>query len=232
MITLRKANERGYSKLNWLESYHSFSFSDYFDPDHMGFSSLRVINEDLVVPDGGFPTHSHRDMEIITYVLSGKLEHKDSMGNTSIIEPGDTQRMSAGRGVTHSEYNASSYEPVHFLQIWITPSLISIEPSYEQKNIPSALKRGGLKLIASNDGSQDSVIIHQDVKIYTSLLDHGEEIEFSAHDDRSVYIHLAKGGINVNGNELTKGDGAKITNEATINIVCIDSAEFLLFDLP
>ena len=232
MITLRKAQDRGRSRLDWLDSFHTFSFADYQDVNHMGFSVLRVINDDRVVPGGGFPTHSHKDMEIITYVLSGSLEHKDSMGNTSIIHPGDTQRMSAGKGVTHSEYNASDEHPVHFLQIWILPSEQDIDPSYEQQHVPIEAKQGRLKLIASPTGERGSVSIHQDAYLYVSVLDKSAELGFAISSDRKIYVHVAKGAICLNGESLCTGYGAKIENENNLNIRCMDQAEILLFDLP
>jgi len=232
MITLRKAQDRGRSKIDWLDSYHTFSFAHYNDPQQMGFSALRVINDDRVVPGGGFATHSHQDMEIITYVLSGSLEHKDSMGNTSIIYPGDTQRMSAGKGVTHSEFNASKEEPVHFLQIWIAPNQMGIDPSYEQKHVDVEEKQGRLKLIASANGTEGSVTIHQDTQLYASILEKEQEVEYSIKPNRNIYIHVARGTITLNKTELAEGDGAKISNETKLHISGIHHAEILLFDLP
>jgi len=232
MITLRKANDRGRSQISWLDSYHTFSFSSYFDPDHSGFSELLVINEDRVIPAGGFPTHSHQDMEIITYVLSGSLEHKDSIGNTSIIYPGDTQRMSAGKGITHSEFNSSDEDPVHFLQIWIQPNVKGIDASYEQKHVPAEKKQGSLKLIASAEGGNDSVKIHQDVKLYASILNETDNIDYTISPNRNIYIHIAKGDVTLNDFALSEGDGAKITGESKIKINSPSSAEILLFDLP
>jgi len=232
MITLRKATDRGRSRLDWLDSYHTFSFSNYHDPRQIGFSELRVINDDRVVPGGGFATHSHQDMEIITYVLDGSLEHKDSMGNTSIIYPGDTQRMSAGKGVTHSEYNASKENPVHFLQIWIQPNKLDIEPGYEQKHVPIEEKQGCLKLIASADGAQGSVTIHQDVQIYVAILQEAHQVEYPIKPGRNVYIHVATGSMLLNDTKLGEGDGAKVANEKQLRISGVSHAEILLFDLP
>lgn len=231
MITVRKAGDRGFSKLDWLESYHSFSFADYYDEHNTSFSVLRVINDDTVIPDGGFPTHSHKNMEIITYVLRGSLEHKDSLGNTSVIHPGDTQRMSAGQGVTHSEYNASSTETVHFLQIWVIPNVLGVTPSYEQKHVPQSLKKGQLKLIASSTGSQDVVMLHQDADIYASVLDAGDEVIFGS-DQRAVYLHVIRGSLKVNSVDAHEGDGVKVMHENTLRIQCVSDSEFLLFDLP
>jgi len=232
MIILRKANDRGRSQIDWLDSRHTFSFSGYYDSDHMGFSELRVINEDRVIPGGGFSTHSHQNMEIITYVLSGELEHKDSMGNTSIISPGDAQRMSAGKGITHSEFNASKEYPVHFLQIWVQPNEQDVEPSYEQKHVPAKEKHGVLKLIASTNGAEGSVTIHQDAKLYASVLNSTQKINFIINPGRKVYLHVAVGSIALNDTALSEGDGASVTDEKTITISGIDRAEILLFDLP
>jgi len=232
MITLRKAIDRGRSRIDWLDSHHTFSFSNYYDPEQMGFSELRVINDDRVVPGGGFSTHSHQDMEIITYVLSGELEHKDSMGNSSIICPGDVQRMSAGEGITHSEFNASKEHPVHFLQIWIQPDEMGVDPSYEQKHIPSEKKQGSLKLIASSNGAEGSITIHQKVQLYTSILKSTQRINYAISPVRKVYLHVATGNIMLNNIDLSEGDGAKIVDEKQITINGIDHAEILLFDLP
>lgn len=232
MITLRKAIDRGRSRTDWLDSHHTFSFSNYYDPEQMGFSELRVINDDRVVPSGGFSTHSHRDMEIITYVLSGELEHKDSMGNTSVISPGDAQRMSAGKGITHSEFNASKKHPVHFLQIWIQPNKLDVEPSYEQKHVPIEEKQGSLKLIASLNGAEDSIIIHQDVQLYASIMESRQQINYAISPNRKIYLHVATGNIILNDISLGEGDGARIMDEKQITINGIDHAEILLFDLP
>ncbi|VAW83714.1 Pirin [hydrothermal vent metagenome] len=232
MITLRKAKDRGRSQLGWLDSHHTFSFSTYYDPEQMGFSELRVINDDYVIPGGGFPTHSHQDMEIITYVLSGKLEHKDSMGNTSIISPGDVQKMSAGKGITHSEFNASKENPVHFLQIWIQPNKLGVNPSYEQKYIPVEKKQGVLKLLASSDAAEDSISIHQDAKIYASVLRPAQQINYVISPTRKIYLHVATGSIMLNDISLGQGDGARVVDEKQITINGSDQAEILLFDLP
>ncbi|HEC27869.1 MAG TPA: pirin family protein [Gammaproteobacteria bacterium] len=232
MITLRKTKDRGRTQIDWLDSYHTFSFANYYDAKQMGFSELRVLNDDRVVPSGGFPTHSHQDMEIITYVLSGKLEHKDSMGNTSIIYPGDVQRMSAGKGITHSEFNASKEHPVHFLQIWIQPDKQGINPSYEQKKVPSEERQHGLTLIASVDGAENSVTIRQDAKLYVAILQKEKQINYAICTDRKVYLHVATGSIMLNKIILAAGDGAKVVDEKQICISGIGHAEILLFDLP
>lgn len=232
MISFRKATDRGRTQVAWLDSYHTFSFSEYYDANHMGISALRVINDDTVIPGGGFPTHSHQDMEIITYVLSGSLKHKDSMGNTSIIYPGDTQRMSAGKGITHSEFNASNENPVHFLQIWIKPNIVGVDPGYEQKSLPTEDKQGGLKLIASEDGSENAVIIHQDAQLYVSILNEDQEIEYVIKTGRNVYIHVAIGTVTLNDTKLGEGDGARVSDEEKIVIRGVNHAEILLFDLP
>jgi len=232
MITLRSAADRGRSQISWLDSRHTFSFSNYYDPAQTGFSELRVINDDRVVPGGGFPTHSHRDMEIITYVLSGALEHKDSMGNSSIILPGDAQRMSAGKGITHSEFNASKENPVHFLQIWIQPNRVNVIPSYEQIHIPIEDRQGKLKLIASEDGEGDSVTIHQDLQLYVAILQNSQQINYAISPSRKVYLHVATGGIMINDITLEAGDGVKVVDEKNLQIGGIEQAEILLFDLP
>ena len=231
MITLRKAAERGHANHGWLDSHHSFSFADYYDPAHMGFGALRVINEDRVQPGMGFGTHGHRDMEIISYVLDGELEHRDSMGNGSIIAPGDVQRMSAGRGVQHSEYNPSRTAGVHFLQIWIQPSVAGIAPSYEQKRIAASDKRGQLRLIASPDGAGGSVTIHQDARVYAALLDGSEAVAHALAPGRRAYVHVARGRVHVNGTPLAAGDAAKITGEAAVALDRAEDAEVLVFDL-
>ena len=231
MITLRKAAERGHANHGWLDSHHSFSFADYYDPAHMGFGALRVINEDRVQPGMGFGTHGHRDMEIISYVLDGELEHRDSMGNGSIIAPGDVQRMSAGRGVQHSEHNPSRTAGVHFLQIWIQPSVAGIAPSYEQKRIVAADKRGQLRLIASPDGAGGSVTIHQDARVYAALLDGSEAVAHPLAPGRRAYVHVARGRVHVNGTPLAAGDAAKITGEAAVALDRAEDAEVLVFDL-
>jgi len=234
VINIRPAKERGRTQLAWLDSFHTFSFSSYYHPTENGYSALLVINEDHVIPGGGFSTHSHQDMEIVTYVLSGALEHKDSMGNTSIIRPGDIQRMSAGMGVTHSEHNASSSKPVHFLQIWIKPDQLGITPGYEQQYVPREEKQGKLCLIASPTGNNNSVIIHQDANLYVAQLNKNDAIEYLMPSDRKFYLHVCRGNINLNDKPLSAGDGTKIADE-DILLISNDSeveAEILLFDLP
>jgi quercetin 2,3-dioxygenase len=231
MITLRKSADRGHANHGWLDSHHSFSFADYYDAKEMGFGSLRVINEDRVEPGMGFGTHGHRDMEIITYVLEGALQHKDSMGNGSVIKPGDVQRMSAGTGVTHSEFNASQTEPVHFLQIWIQPKFNGIKPGYEEKIFSDAEKRGKLRLIASFDARDGSAKIHQDASMYASIIELNQILAYILTEGRSAYVHIARGSVEVNGQTLQQGDGAKIVSEAALSFSTKDSAEFLLFDM-
>ena len=231
MITLRPGNERGHANHGWLDSYHSFSFANYYDPQHMGVSRLRVINDDTVAPGAGFGTHGHADMEIISYVLAGALEHKDSMGNGSIIRPGDVQRMSAGSGIRHSEFNASSEEEVKFLQIWIVPNVSGAQPSYEQKNFYTELP-GQLRLVASPDGRDGSLTIHQDVYVYAGKPRDGQALSHPLADKRTAYVHVANGQLELNGTPLQGGDGATITHEPTITLVGKDKAEVLLFDLP
>ena len=232
MMTLRKAGDRGHADHGWLDSWHSFSFADYHDPAHMGFGPLRVINEDRVQPGMGFGTHGHRDMEIVSYVLDGELAHDDSMGKGSVIVPGDVQRMSAGRGVRHSEFNPSKTAPVHFLQIWIEPARSGIDPSYEQTHVPAAAKRGRLRLIASPDGRDGSVTIHQDAAVLAALLDGDEAARHVLAPGRRAYIHVARGSIRVNGTLLAAGDAAKIEREGTVVLDHGQTAEVLLFDLP
>ena len=231
MLQLRKSGERGYADHGWLKSFHSFSFADYHDPEHMGFGSLRVINEDRILPGTGFGTHGHRDMEIISYVLEGALAHKDSMGNGSSIVPGDVQRMSAGKGVLHSEYNHSQDGATHFLQIWIEPNTIGIRPSYEQKHFDAASKRGQLRLIASGDGREGSVLIHQDAAVYAALLDGAERIEHRLVAPRRAYVHVARGRLTVNGNVLEAGDALKATAVESLVLEKGEQAEVILFDL-
>jgi redox-sensitive bicupin YhaK (pirin superfamily) len=232
MNTIRRSNERGHADHGWLNSYHSFSFADYFDPQHVEFGPLRVINEDRVAAGGGFGTHPHRDMEIISYVLSGELAHKDSMGNGSTIRPGDVQRMTAGTGVRHSEFNPSAKDPVHFLQIWIQPSATGIEPGYEEKHFPESEKRGRLRLIASSDAAEGSVLIHQDAKLYAGLFDGNESASVELGRGRRSYVHVARGAVRVNGSELSAGDALKITEAPTVIIDGGHQAEVLVFDLP
>jgi hypothetical protein len=231
MIELRPGHERGHVNHGWLDSYHTFSFSDYYDPAQMGFSSLRVINEDRVKPSQGFPTHSHRDMEIVTYVLEGALEHKDSMGNGTVIRPGEVQRMSAGTGITHSEYNASTTELVHFLQIWILPDTQGIEPSYEQKPIDRGGSHGRLVLIASPDGRGGSVTVHQDARLYAAFMKSGDDVAHTLAEGRKAYVHVARGAVAMGQHTLRAGDGAKVTDEHDIHLSAKDDAEVLLFDL-
>ena len=231
MIALRKAGERGHANHGWLDSWHSFSFAEYYDPQHMGYSDLRVINEDVVQPGRGFGTHGHRDMEIITYILDGALEHKDSMGNGSVIRPGDVQRMSAGRGVQHSEYNPSQKELVHLLQIWIEPNVKGIEPGYEETHFDAASKRGKLRLIASADGSGGSVRIHQDAAVYAALVDGAERVTHKLAKGRKAYVHVARGKLTVNGEQLAAGDALKVDGVAAITLEKGAQAEVLLFDL-
>src|SRR5688572_29059922 len=232
MTELRRGSERGHARHGWLDSFHSFSFADYHDPAHMGYGPLRVINEDRVQPGMGFGTHGHRDMEIISYVLEGGLAHKDSMGNGSVIRPGDVQRMSAGTGVRHSEYNASDRDPVHFLQIWIEPSELGVEPSYEEKHFDTASKRGRLRLIASGDGRDGSVRIHQDADLYAALVEGSESLEFAPRPGRRVYVHLVRGEAEVNGQELRAGDAMKLPGgDNKVRIEKGRDAEVLVFDL-
>lgn len=232
MITIRPQNQRGVANLSWLDSRHTFSFGNYYDPQHMGFASLRVINEDKIIPGEGFGTHGHQDMEIITCVLSGELEHRDSMGNGSVIRPGDVQRMSAGTGVRHSEFNASNTNPVHLLQIWIMPEKRGIKPSYEEKNFSSELKQGKLTLLGSQDGRDNSVTIHQDVNLYLGSLTNSDRLNYSIKNNRGIWLQVARGEVKLNEQLLQAGDGAAITNETEIAIAGNSSdSEFLLFDL-
>ena len=228
---LRRGGERGYADHGWLKSFHTFSFAGYYDPRHMGFGALRVINEDRVAPGQGFGTHPHRDMEIISYVLDGALEHRDSMGNGSVIRPGDVQRMSAGTGVFHSEYNPSASDPVHFLQIWIEPAERGIQPGYEQKHFAPDQKRGRLRLLASRDGRDGSVQIHQDALLYAALIDGDEMIEHELAPARHAYIHVARGRVTVNGEQLAAGDALKLSGDRRIVLKSGEDAEVLLFDL-
>lgn len=232
MITLRPAQARGQANFNWLKSQHTFSFGQYYDPKQMGFGNLRVINEDKIQPGKGFPAHSHKDMEIISYVLEGELEHKDSIGNGSVIRPGDVQRMSAGRGIAHSEFNASSTELVHLLQIWILPNQLGIEPSYEQKHFPEAERQGKLRLVASPKGEEGSVTIHQDAKLYVALLNEREKVTHQTSNHRSMWLQIASGSGEVNGQSLQAGDGAAMTQQPDLDFMATsDNTEILLFDL-
>ena len=232
MITRRPAQERGHARHGWLDSYHTFSFADYYDPRHMGFRTLRVINEDRVQPEKGFGTHPHRDMEIISYVLEGALEHKDSLGTGSVIRPGEVQRMSAGSGVTHSEFNSSRTEPVHFLQIWILPERTGLPPGYEQRAFPIEEKRGNLRLVASHDGRDGSLTIHQAVDLYVSLLAPGEAISHLLIPGRHAWIQVARGALLLNDVTLSAGDGAAVSDESRLTMTATDQTEVLLFDLP
>ncbi|TMQ10609.1 MAG: pirin family protein [Deltaproteobacteria bacterium] len=231
MITVRKAGERGHADHGWLDSRHTFSFADYHDPAHMGFRALRVINEDRVAGGAGFGRHSHRDMEIISYVLDGALEHRDSMGTGAVIQPGDVQRMSAGTGVTHSEYNASRQAPVHFLQIWLLPNRRGVVPSYEQKTFSAEDKRGRLRLVASPDGADDSVTIHSDARVYAGVFDAGASAEHALAPGRHAWVHVVRGTARINGIALAAGDAAALTEERTVRIEGIDAGEVLVFDL-
>lgn len=230
-LTVRKSEERGRANFGWLDSKHSFSFGHYHDPKHMGFGLLRVINDDRVAPGGGFPAHPHSDMEIISYVLEGALEHKDSIGTGSVIRPGDVQRMSAGSGIRHSEFNASKNDPVHFLQIWIIPEKRGLAPGYEQKAFSDAEKRGRLRLIGSRDGRDGSVTIHQDVDLYAALLGEGDAVEHTVAAGRGGWVQVARGIVSVNGEELREGDGVAISTSGHLRIAGHEAAEVLLFDM-
>ena len=232
MLSIRRSNERGHAQHGWLDSFHSFSFADYYDPQHMGFSALRVINEDRVQAGQGFGTHGHRDMEIISYVLEGGLAHKDSMGNGSVIRPGDVQRMSAGTGVMHSEFNASDKEGVHFLQIWIEPSKRGIKPGYEEKRFDAESKRGQLRLVASPDGADGSVTINQDARLFAALLDGSDQVDHELAPGRRAYLHVIRGEIEANGEKLGAGDALKVSGESRVRLAGARGAEVLLFDLP
>jgi redox-sensitive bicupin YhaK (pirin superfamily) len=231
MIYIRKSSERGHFNHGWLNTYHTFSFDQYHDSRFMGFRSLRVINEDFVAAGRGFPTHAHRDMEIITYILEGALEHRDSMGNGSVIRPGDVQRMSAGTGVRHSEANPSATESVHLLQIWIIPTEQGIAPGYEQTSFTEEERRGRLKLVGSRDGREGSVTIHQDASLYASLLEESQSVEHELDAGRSAWVQVARGSVEINGQRLEQGDGAAASEEGKLTIVGRDDTEILLFDL-
>ena len=231
MIIIRPAEDRGHANHGWLDSYHSFSFASYYDPNFMGFRHLRVINQDRVAPGMGFGTHPHKDMEIVSYVVEGALEHKDTIGTSSVIRPGEVQRMSAGTGIAHSEYNHSQTEPVHFLQIWILPNEKGINPGYEQKMFADEEKRGQLRLVASGDGRDGSVTIHQNVDLYASLLEPGEQVVHTLEAQRHAWVQVIKGQIMLNDLALKAGDGAAISEENRVAIEATNSAEFLLFDL-
>lgn len=232
MIQIRKSCERGHANHGWLDTYHTFSFADYYDEAQMGFGPLRVINEDRVEPGQGFGTHGHRDMEIITYVLDGGLQHRDSMGNGSVIRPGNVQRMSAGTGVRHSEFNASERDPVHFLQIWIEPNRRGVQPGYEEKSFDSGAKRGVLRLIASPDGREGSVTIHQDALVYATILGADAAVTYEPAPGRRTYVHVVRGAITLNGTPLEAGDGARVTDANQVRLAGLDDAEVLVFDLP
>jgi redox-sensitive bicupin YhaK (pirin superfamily) len=232
MNDIRRSNERGFADHGWLKSYHTFSFADYFDPEHVEFGPLRVINEDRVQAGAGFGTHSHRDMEIISYVLAGELAHKDSMGNGSVIRPGDVQRMSAGSGVRHSEFNPSPGEPVHFLQIWIQPDERNIEPSYEEKRFAPDEKRGRLRLIVSPDRADGSLLIHQDARVYAGLFTGDEHAELEVAKGRRIYVHVARGAVSANAASLAAGDALRIGNGQRLTLSDAKDAEVLVFDLP
>lgn len=232
MLALRKADDRGHSSHGWLDSYHTFSFGGYYDPRHMGVSNLRVINDDTVAPGAGFAEHGHNDMEVISYVLDGALEHKDSMGNGSVIRPGDVQRMSAGTGVTHSEYNHSASQPVHFLQIWLQPNAVGVEPGYDQRHFPVGERRGRWVLLISPDGRDGSIATHQDALMFGTLLAAGETLNYGFDDDRQGYLHLACGQLQVGNITLRQGDGLKIQKHERLELKGIEDADVLLFDLP
>ena len=231
MMTLRRSQERGYADHGWLKSFHSFSFAGYHDPAHMGFGNLRVINEDRIAPGTGFGTHGHKDMEIISYVLSGELAHKDNMGNVKAIPPGDVQRMSAGSGVQHSEFNHAPGQATHFLQIWIEPNVTGVAPGYEQKTFGAQEKRGILRLVASNDGTQGSVTIHADARLYAGLLDGDETATLALNPARKTYVHLVRGELEVNGQLLIQGDAAMIETQNNLQLRAGRDAEVLVFDL-
>lgn len=231
MIQVRKAEERGHANHGWLDTYHTFSFASYYDENHMGFRALRVINDDTVQGGKGFGTHAHSDMEIISYVLEGGLQHKDSMGNGSVLRPGDVQRISAGRGILHSEFNASQTDPVHFLQIWIEPEKAGVSPSYEEKHFARDEKLNRLRLIASPDARENSVWINQDVNVYASILEAGKSLAMAIGEDRHGWVQVASGRITLDSRELKAGDGVAVSGEINLEITAIDEAEFLVFDL-
>ncbi len=231
MMTLRRRDERGLTKTGWLDSRHSFSFGGFRDPDHMGFRSLRVINEDRVIPGAGFPQHGHRDMEIISYVLEGELAHKDTLGTSSVIRPGDIQRMSAGTGIQHSEFNASQKDAVHFLQIWIMPERGGIPAGYEQRSFPAERQDGKLQLVASHDGRDGTVTIHQDVTLYRGVLADGDKVDYALPSGRHAWLQVARGQVKVRGEVLKEGDGAAFSGDPEVTIEGESAAEFLLFDL-
>jgi redox-sensitive bicupin YhaK (pirin superfamily) len=231
MIIVRPAEERGVANFGWLDSRHTFSFGHYYDPRHMGIGALRVINDDRVAPGGGFDTHSHQDMEIISYVLEGAMEHQDSIGTGSVIRPGDVQRMTAGTGIAHSEFNHSRAEPVHFLQIWIVPERKGLEPGYEQKTFPLEERRGKARLVASRDGRDGSLTVHQDIDLYTSVLEAGDEVAIALRPERSAWVQVARGAVTLNGTGLKEGDGAAVFDTATLTLTSDTGGEVLVFDL-
>ena len=231
MITVRDSNDRGHTTIGWLDSHHTFSFGEYYDPANMGVGALRVINDDRIIPGAGFPTHGHRHMEIISYVVSGALEHKDSMGTGSIIRPGDVQRMSAGTGVTHSEFNPSKDEGARFLQIWITPEKVGLKPSYEQKNFPSGQRTDVLKRVADREGREGAVKVHQDVSIYATMLTGGSEVTHTIAPGRQIWVQVVQGHVNINDTDLREGDGAAVTDLTAITLSSQAGAEVLVFDL-
>jgi redox-sensitive bicupin YhaK (pirin superfamily) len=231
-LNIRRSNERGYAERSWLKSWHTFSFADYYDPGHIQFGHLRVINDDIIAGGGGFPTHPHSDMEIVTYVLDGALEHKDSMGNGSVIRPGEVQRMSAGTGVTHSEFNHSADVAARLLQIWILPDRRGHQPGYEQKTFEDAEKRGRFRLVAASEGRDGSVALNQDVDLYAGLFDGEEAADFELREGRMAWVQVARGGVILNGEKLEQGDGASVTTGGTLKFSGGSAAEVLLFDLP
>jgi quercetin 2,3-dioxygenase len=231
MIIVRPAEERGVANFGWLDSRHTFSFGHYYDPRHMGIGALRVINDDRVAPSGGFDTHSHQDMEIISYVLEGAMEHQDSIGTGSVIRPGDVQRMTAGTGIAHSEFNHLRTEPVHFLQIWIVPERKGLEPGYEQKTFPLEERRGKARLVASRDGRDGSLTVHQDIDLYTSVLEAGDEVAIALRPERSAWVQVARGAVTINGTGLKEGDGAAVFDTATLTLTSDTGSEVLVFDL-
>lgn len=231
MIQIRKSEERGHADHGWLNTRFTFSFADYYDPKHVQFRTLRVMNDDRVAGGGGFPTHPHRDMEIVTYVLEGALQHRDSMGNGSLIRPGDVQYMSAGTGVMHSEFNASEKEPVHLYQIWMFPDKQGYKPTYDQKNFSEEERRGKLRLLASPDGKNGSVKIRQDNSLYATILESGQSVKHELRPERHAYVQVARGSVKLNGKELSEGDGAAISDEKTLELTGVEQAEVLVFDL-
>lgn len=231
MITIRKSSDRGHINHGWLDTYHTFSFGEYYDPAHMSFRSLRVINEDYVKGGHGFPTHPHHDMEIITYVLEGALEHKDSLGTGAVIKPGEVQWMSAGKGIRHSEFNPSRTDPVHLLQIWITPSTKGLKPAYDQKQFPADTRRNRLALVASGTGAEGSIRINQDADLYASILEKGKDVSLTLRPERHAWVQVARGAISVNGTNLSVGDGAAVSGESSLKLAASEDSEVLVFDL-